>query len=88
MTRRLTRKQRAILAFVCEFRDTHPLRFPPTRQEIAARFGFAPAAAHAHLIALERKGAIRILSGLARGIEVLAEPAETTAAIAAGDNGT
>ena len=46
--------------------------FPPTRAEIAARFGFSsPNAAEDHLRALERKGAIEILPGASRGLRIL-----------------
>lgn len=45
---------------------------PPTRAEIAASLGFrSPNAAEDHLRALERKGAIEIISGSARGIRLL-----------------
>ena len=44
---------------------------PPTRAEISATFGFrSPNAAEEHLRALERKGAIEISSGTARGIHL------------------
>ena len=45
---------------------------PPTRAEIATSLGFrSPNAAEDHLRALERKGAIEIISGSARGIRLL-----------------
>ena len=44
---------------------------PPTRAEISTQFGFrSPNAAEEHLRALERKGAIDISSGTARGIHL------------------
>jgi repressor LexA len=66
----LTRRQNEILELIREhLQDTG---FPPTRAEIAARFGFSsPNAAEEHLRALERKGAIEILPGASRGLRIL-----------------
>ena len=63
----LTPRQAEILQLI---RDTiEETGFPPTRVEIARMLGFAsPNAAEEHLRALERKGAIEILDGTARGI--------------------
>ncbi|MCP5144278.1 MAG: transcriptional repressor LexA [Gammaproteobacteria bacterium] len=45
---------------------------PPTRAEIAARFGFRSAnAAEEHLRALARKGVIELIPGASRGIRLL-----------------
>lgn len=55
--------------------------FPPTRSEIAAGLGFKSAtAAECHLVALEAKGRVRIHRGIARGLELIAEPAAATPA--------
>lgn len=53
--------------------------FPPTRAEIAERFGFKSVnAAEDHLKALARKGAIELVSGTSRGIRLLIDsPAPT-----------
>lgn len=53
--------------------------FPPTRAEIAERFGFKSVnAAEDHLKALARKGAIELVSGTSRGIRLLVDnPAPT-----------
>ncbi len=67
---KLTRRQDEILTFIrdCIRRQG----YPPTRNEIALRFGFrSPNAAEAHLRALDRKGAIRLESGVSRGIRVV-----------------
>ncbi len=50
---------------------------PPTRAEIAKELGFRSAnAAEEHLKALARKGVIEIISGVSRGIRLLAEESE------------
>ena len=65
--RELTARQREILKFISQFIDKN--KFPPTRSELAAHFGFrSPNAAEAHLRALEKKSMIRIEPGLSRGI--------------------
>jgi len=64
---RLSTRQAEILEFIRRF--TRDEGLPPTRAEINHYFGFAsPNAAQSHLRALEKKGAIRINPGLARGI--------------------
>lgn len=65
----LTPRQKEILQLI---RDTiDETGFPPTRAEIAHMLGFAsPNAAESHLRALERKGAIEVLEGTARGIRL------------------
>lgn len=65
----LTDRQSEILELIREL--TEVSGFPPTRAEIAARMGFRSVnAAEQHLRALEKKGAIDILSGASRGIRV------------------
>ena len=65
----LTDRQSEILELIREL--TEVSGFPPTRAEIAARMGFRSVnAAEQHLRALEKKGAIDILSGASRGIKV------------------
>ncbi|MGH8583572.1 MAG: transcriptional repressor LexA [Gammaproteobacteria bacterium] len=67
---KLTPRQAQILKLIRRFVATHG--FPPTRAEIAEKLGFrSPNAAEDHLRALERKKAIRLLSGASRGIQVL-----------------
>lgn len=68
----LTRRQHEILAFIRDHIASDGM--PPTRAEISAAFGFAsPNAAESHLRALAQKGVIRLESGFARGIRLLAE---------------
>ena len=65
----LTDRQSEILQLIREL--TEVSGFPPTRAEIAERMGFRSVnAAEQHLRALEKKGAINILSGASRGIRV------------------
>ncbi len=66
----LTARQKQILKFISEFIEKH--KFPPTRSELSAHFGFrSPNAAEAHLRALEKKSVIGIERGAARGITLL-----------------
>jgi repressor LexA len=68
--KKLTVRQKEILKFISEFIEKH--KFPPTRSELAAHFGFrSPNAAEAHLRALEKKSVIAIERGAARGIALL-----------------
>ena len=65
----LTDRQSEILQLIREL--TEVSGFPPTRAEIAERMGFRSVnAAEQHLRALEKKGAIDILSGASRGIRI------------------
>ena len=69
----LTSQQQKILQVIRE--TIEATGFPPTRAEIADILGFAsPNAAESHLRALERKGAIEIAQGAARGIRLTEEP--------------
>jgi repressor LexA len=68
--KKLTEKQKLILRFISDFIENN--KFPPTRAELAAHFGFrSPNAAEAHLRALENKSVIGIERGAARGITLL-----------------
>jgi len=68
--RKLTTRQKQILKFISEFIEKH--KFPPTRSELCAHFGFrSPNAAEAHLRALEKKSMIGIERGAARGLTLL-----------------
>ncbi|MDT8409534.1 MAG: transcriptional repressor LexA [Wenzhouxiangellaceae bacterium] len=63
----LSKRQSEILNFIRASIRRDGL--PPTRAEINAHFGFSsPNSAQCHLQALQRKGAIRINPGMARGI--------------------
>ena len=65
----LTLQQQKILDFIRQAIENSG--FPPTRAEIARGLNFrSPNAAEAHLRALEKKGAIEILRGAARGIRM------------------
>ena len=68
--KKLTTRQKQILKFISEFIEKN--KFPPTRSELAAHFGFrSPNAAESHLRALESKSGIAIERGAARGIALL-----------------
>src|SRR3972149_3293957 len=65
----LTAQQQRILDFVREAIDA--TGFPPTRAEIMQAFDFrSPNAAESHLRSLEKKGALELLRGSARGIRL------------------
>lgn len=65
----LTERQTEVLRLVRELTETSG--FPPTRAELARMMGFRSVnAAEQHLRALEKKGAIEILSGASRGIRI------------------
>ena len=67
--RDLTPRQQEILLLIKE--HINATGFPPTRAEIAERFGFrSPNAAEEHLKALARKGVIELTSGASRGIRL------------------
>lgn len=69
----LTAQQQKILRFVRQAIEA--TGFPPTRAEIAHALSFrSPNAAESHLRALERKGALEILQGAARGIRLTESP--------------
>ena len=67
----LTKQQRMVLDFVKLYAKKNGM--PPTRMEISKGFGWASAnAAQQHLIAIERKGYIRLLDkGVSRGIALI-----------------
>jgi repressor LexA len=68
--KKLTARQKEILWFISEYIEKH--KFPPTRSDLSAHFGFrSPNAAEAHLRALEKKSVIGIERGAARGITLL-----------------
>ena len=66
----MTKRQQEILDFVKGFiRDN---QYPPTRTEISEAFGFKSTnAAEDHLRALERKGLVKLVANIQRGIVVL-----------------
>jgi repressor LexA len=67
--RDLTARQEEILALIREWIATTGL--PPTRAEIAERFGFSsPNAAEQHLKGLAKKGVLELVPGTSRGIRL------------------
>lgn len=67
--RDLTARQEEILALIREWIETTGL--PPTRAEIAERFGFSsPNAAEQHLKGLAKKGVLELVPGTSRGIRL------------------
>src|SRR4029077_17310465 len=74
MDRRLTDRQRDVLAFIARCIDDNDV--PPSLQEIGqAMGGISPTAALAHVAALEKKGYLRRTPHERRGLEIVrAEP--------------
>jgi repressor LexA len=67
--RELTPRQKEILEMIQDFISETGM--PPTRAEIARKLGFKSAnAAEEHLRALQRKGALELLPGASRGIQL------------------
>ena len=67
MEKTLSPRQKEILKFVEGF--VKRMGYSPTRRDISECFGFASQnAAEQHLKALARKGALRLIPGIARGI--------------------
>ena len=67
--RELTPRQKQILEMIQDF--IAETGMPPTRAEIAKELGFKSAnAAEEHLRALQRKGALELLPGASRGIQL------------------
>lgn len=74
---KLTTRQQQIFDYIRS--EIQRTGFPPTRAEIAERFGFKSVnAAEDHLKALSRKGAIELVSGASRGIRLLIDSPNTT----------
>lgn len=68
----MTEKQRKVLAFIRSFIQSE--RRPPTIREIAAHFRYASnRTVQDYLAALERKGFLKVLKGLSRGIDLTAQ---------------
>ena len=72
MSNKQTQRQTEVLAAIRE--AVRRTGLPPTRSELAEVLGFkSPNAAEDHLRALARKGAITLLPGSSRGIQLLRE---------------
>lgn len=65
----LTSRQRKILNFIHSFVEKKS--FPPTLSEIAEQFGISPIGARNHLLLMQKKGVLRYIPGISRGIELL-----------------
>jgi repressor LexA len=71
----LTARQTEVLSFIRECIQDSGM--PPTRAEIAGKLGFRSAnAAEEHLRALQRKGAIELIPGASRGIQLKGDQPE------------
>jgi repressor LexA len=72
---KLTSEQQRVYSFMLSFRKENG--FPPTVREVASGLGYkSPNNARQHILLIEQKGYIRIIPGIARGIEFF-EGAET-----------
>lgn len=68
----VTEKQKRVLSFLSDFIDRKG--FPPSHREIADHYRSTHRAIQKHLLALEKKGLIRINRDQARGIELVGKP--------------
>ena len=67
MSKPVTEIEEKVLDFIDYSIDV--LGFPPTRAEIARNFGWrSPNAANDALLSLERKGRVRLIPAIARGV--------------------
>jgi repressor LexA len=72
----LTKRQQEVLAYI----EEQSRRYGPTVREIAAALHIkSPNGVVCHLTALERKGRIKRLPGISRGIELLERPHDVSA---------
>lgn len=66
----LTKKQASVLAYLQDYQNANG--YSPTIREICSQFGFKSTnSASGHLLALEKKGAIKTVVGQARCIKIL-----------------
>lgn len=66
----LTKPQKRVYDFIVFYNKTNGR--PPTRREIADHFGWkAHNAAAQHLWLIERKGYLKLIDNISRGIEIL-----------------
>jgi len=73
--RRPTKRQEEVLSFIREHIEWHG--YAPSLREISTHLGISgPQNARKHIEALEKKGYIKRTPRLARGIEIMGEPAE------------
>lgn len=69
MAEKLTPRQRQVLEAVEAFIQQHEM--PPTRAELARVLGITSHnGAHEHLLALQKKGFLKLLPGVSRGIRL------------------
>ena len=69
MNKPLTDVQRETLSYIKAYISQHG--FPPSRKAIAVYFDIYPNAAQARVVALADRGKIKVVPGVARGIQVL-----------------
>lgn len=83
-----TKKQRDLLEFIAAYQQEHGVS--PTLEEMGRKFGVHRVTMFQHVAALERRGAVRRATQLARGLEILdpdflpARPLQVVGEIAAG----
>lgn len=66
-----TPRQEEIFQYILRFIKDN--EFPPSRQEIADAFTISRPCAHEHLTKIERKGYLKIIPNISRGIVILHE---------------
>ena len=71
MLKELTHRQSEVVAVIKRHIDEQG--YPPTTREIAQTLGVTPTAAEQHVVAIEKKGALKRTPGIARGIRLLSQ---------------
>jgi repressor LexA len=70
----LTKKQKSVYGWIIHFHTVN--EYMPTRKEIAKKFGFASDnAAQCVLVSLAKKGYIKLIPKISRGIKITSEAA-------------
>ncbi len=67
----LTEKQAAVFDYIKIFIKTND--YPPTVRDIGKNFKINTKAVHDHLQAIERKGHIKRIKNISRGIKIMSE---------------
>jgi repressor LexA len=71
---KLTDKQKKILDFIADYSTDNP--YPPTFQEIAAKFKITIGTVQDHIAALQRKGYLERIPDVARGFKIVSQEPE------------
>jgi repressor LexA len=65
----LTKRQKEVLSFIAKYKTTHP--YSPTIREVAEHFCMSVKGAHDHILAIKRKGHLKIVDRKSRTMELV-----------------